>query len=208
MDETRDALTELEIDALKELFNIGLGRAAQSLNRMVSETVELSVPQVSILPSAIAAERLRAENTGTVSAVSQRFVGDFTGQAILLFSKDRGLLLVRKLLGNTVPLEYLSELEQDSLVEIGNIILNACFGTVINFLKSDIEIEMPMFEQGAVGDILDYSSERDWSLYIEVRFSLPSDDINGFISFLMDIESLEVFKKSVRDFVSGIHAGL
>jgi len=90
------------------------------------------------------------------------------------------------------------------LVEIGNVILNACFGTVINFLQSSISIEMPEFIQGSINKIFTYNSDNDWSLYIKVKFSLPNEDIDGYISFIMDITSLEIFQESVRKFVFGI----
>jgi len=197
-------LTPLEIDALTEIFNIGIGRAANSLNQMVSQAVDLTVPEVEILPNKEAKQKLDLDTAVEISAVTQRFSGDFEGQAILMFSKENGLQLVSLLLGNKIPIEDLSELEQDSLVEIANVILNACFGTVINFLQSNISIEMPEFLQGNINTIFTYSSENDWSLYIKVKFTLPSENIAGHISFIMDITSLEVFQKSVRQFVFGI----
>lgn len=197
-------LTPLEIDALTEIFNIGIGRAANSLNQMVSQAVDLTVPEVEILPNKEAKQKLDLDTAVEISAVTQRFSGDFKGQAILMFSKENGLQLVSLLLGNKIPIEDLSELEQDSLVEIANVILNACFGTVINFLQSNISIEMPEFLQGNINTIFTYSSENDWSLYIKVKFTLPSENIAGHISFIMDITSLEVFQKSVRQFVFGI----
>ncbi len=200
----KDDLSPLEIDALTEIFNIGIGRAANSLNKMVSQLVDLTIPEIEILPNATAKSRLCFESDMEISAVTQRFDGDFKGQALLMFGKESGLKLVSTLLGNKVPLEALSELEQDSLVEIGNVILNACFGTVINFLKSSITIEMPEFTQGNIDKVFTYSSEQDWSLYIKVKFSLPNEKIDGHISFLMDITSLEVFQESVRQFVYGI----
>ncbi|ALO34443.1 hypothetical protein CMT41_06720 [Colwellia sp. MT41] len=199
-----DKLTPLEIDALTEIFNIGIGRAARSLNQMVSQTVDLTIPEIEILPNNEAKQRLDFDTSMEISAVTQRFSGDFQGQALLMFSKDNGLQLVKLLLGNKIPIEDLSELEQDSLVEIGNVILNACFGTVINFLQASISIDMPEFIQGNLDQVFTYSSEYDWSLYIKVKFSLPSVDITGYISFIMDITSLEVFQESVRKFVYGI----
>ncbi|WP_019027671.1 chemotaxis protein CheX [Colwellia piezophila] len=199
-----DKLTPLEIDALTEIFNIGIGRAANSLNKMVSQTVDLTIPEIDILPNKQAKQKLDFDIAMEISAVTQRFSGDFKGQALLMFSKENGLQLVKLLLGNKIPIEDLSELEQDSLVEIGNVILNACFGTVINFLQASISIEMPEFIQGNLNEIFTYSSEYDWSLYIRVKFSLPSENIEGHISFIMDITSLEVFQESVRKFVFGI----
>ena len=199
-------LTPLELDALKEIFNIGIGRSASAMNQMVSEEVELTIPEVSLISHQQAKTKLISKNTGTVSAVTQDYRGDFSGQAMLMFSQDKGLTLVRKLLGEDIPLASLSDLEQDSLVEIGNIILNACFGTIINFLKADMEIDLPRFIQGTVEEIYKPVVDSEWSLYIEVSFSLPSDNINGYISFLMDIRSLEVFKNSVKNFVSNLSA--
>lgn len=199
-----DKLTALEIDALTEIFNIGIGRAAKSLNQMISQTVDLTIPEIEILPNEEAKQKLDLGAAIEVSAVTQRFSGDFQGQALLMFSKENGLQLVSLLLGNKIPIEDLSELEQDSLVEIGNVILNAFFGTVINFLQSSISIEMPEFIQGNLNQIFTYSSKYDWSLYIKVKFSLPSENIAGHISFIMDITSLEVFQESVRKFVFGI----
>lgn len=197
-------LTPLEVDALTEIFNIGIGRAANSLNLMVSQTVDLTIPEIEILPNKETKQKLDFDDETEISAVVQRFSGDFQGQALLMFSKGNGLQLVRLLLGNKIPIEDLSELEQDSLVEIGNVILNACFGTVINFLKSSITIEMPEFVQSSIDNVFTYSSEQDWSLYIKVKFALPKENIEGHISFIMDITSLEVFQESVRQFVFGI----
>jgi len=197
-------LSSLEIDALTEIFNIGIGRAANSLNQMVCETVDLTIPKIEILPNKQAKLKLDFDPEMKISAVTQRFDGDFRGQALLMFSQESGLQLVSLLLGNKIAIEDLSELEQDSLVEIGNVILNACFGTVINFLKSSITIEMPEFLQGNINNIFTYTSENDWSLYIKVKFSLPSEKIEGHISFTMDITSLENFQDSVRKFVFGI----
>ena len=197
-------LSDLEIDALTEIFNIGVGRAADSLNKMVSKTVELTIPIVEILPNNEAKIKLDFSESFTISAVTQKFVGDFNGQAFLMFGQESGLNLVRILLGRDIPIEVLSDLEEDSLVEIGNLILNACFGTVINFLKSTIEIEMPEFVQGSIDDIFTDANENDWSLYIKVKFSLPNENIEGHISFLMDIKSLVIFQESVRQLVHNL----
>jgi len=195
------ALSELENDALKEIFNIGVGRSASALNKMVSQTVELSVPHVQLVENRHLIARLEANNVGRISAVSQKFVGDFSGTAMLIFSQESGLTLVRQLLGEDIPLSSLSDMEQDSLVEVGNIILNGCFGTVINFLESKIKVEMPKFQQGSVSGLYRDVQTHASSLYVEVKFALPNDSVEGYISFLMDIESLGIFKQSIRGFV-------
>ena len=43
-----DSLSELHIDALAEVFNVGAGRAAASLSEIVGDEVKLSVPSVEV----------------------------------------------------------------------------------------------------------------------------------------------------------------
>ncbi|MFN3237016.1 MAG: hypothetical protein ACE37D_08140 [Pseudomonadales bacterium] len=199
-------LTELEEDALIEIFNIGIGRSANVLNQLANEPVSIDIPKLHLVRSQEAITKLLKIRQEPVSAVKQAFTGDFSGQAILLFNQEDGLKLVQRLLQDTVPLDSLSELEQDSLCEIANIILNACFGTVINFLKADINIEMPEFRQGLIQDIYDSADQNDWSLFLEVRFTLPSDSIEGSVAIVMGVKSLTVFRESVQALVDGVTA--
>lgn len=199
-------LTDLEEDALIEIFNIGMGRSAAVLNQIGNEEIAIDIPKLHLVRTEEAITKLLQQRLEPVSAVKQSFAGDFSGQAMLLFNQKDGLKLVRRLLADSVPLESLSELEQDSPSEIGNIILNACFGTVINFLNADIEIQMPVFRQGRISDIYDQDGENDWSLYLEVRFSLPSESIERSVALVMGVRSLEIFKGAVTNFVNQITA--
>ncbi len=199
-------LSELEQDALIEIFNIGMGRSAGVLNQIANENVGIDIPKLHLVRTEEAITKLLQQRLEPVSAVKQSFTGDFSGQAMLLFNQEDGLKLVRRLLADSVPLESLSELEQDSLSEIGNIILNACFGTVINFLKADIVIQMPEFRQGKIADIYESEEDSEWSLYLEVRFSLPSESIEGSVALVMGVKSLNIFKEAVTDLVKRITA--
>ena len=51
-------LNELELDALTELVNLGVSRAALSLREMAGEQVLLSVPSVDLIPRARAIEKI------------------------------------------------------------------------------------------------------------------------------------------------------
>lgn len=201
-----DQLTELEEDALIEIFNIGMGRSAGVLNQLANEEVGIDVPNLHLIPIEEAVAKLMAQRLDPVSAVKQNFTGDFAGQAMLLFNQEDGLKLVRRLLNDSVPLSSLSELEQDSLSEIGNIILNACFGTVINFLNANIEIQMPEFHQGRIQDIYNPGGNSEWSLFLQVRFSLPSESIEGSVAIVMGVKSLNAFKDAVTAVVNQITA--
>ena len=78
-------LEGLERDALTELVNIGVSRAAASLRTMVGEQVLLSVPSVEVVTRTTASVLIREREAGPLVAVRQDFRGAFSGQALLAF---------------------------------------------------------------------------------------------------------------------------
>src|SRR5258708_32752187 len=78
-------LDELEVDALNELVNLGVSRAAVSLRELVGEQVFLSVPSLSVLSKPEAAESIRGPGGRKLIAVRQAFDGEFSGRALLIF---------------------------------------------------------------------------------------------------------------------------
>ena len=64
-------LSELELDALTELVNIGVSRAATSLGAMVGQQVLLSVPSVAIVSRARAMEQIGETRQDLLVAVRQ-----------------------------------------------------------------------------------------------------------------------------------------
>jgi chemotaxis protein CheC len=78
-------LTELERDALGEVSNIAMARAANSLRQMVEHEVLLSVPAVEILSQDQAAQLVANPDNPNLVAVRQDFSGAFAGRALLIF---------------------------------------------------------------------------------------------------------------------------
>jgi len=198
-------LSTLEQDALCEVFNIGIGKAAAALNKMVNDEVELNIPNVELVSQKKALEKLkRTVANVTAVAVTQKFDGDFSGNAVLMFPEDQSLDLVSSLLGDSVPAENLSDFEQEALLEIGNIILNACFVTVSNELKFRVDIDIPIFVQGLPHNLLSTNECHGWSLYMQIHFNLPSKNITGHLNFKMDITSALHFAQGLKRFVGVI----
>jgi chemotaxis protein CheC len=98
-------LTELQLDSLTELVNIGVSRAAHSLREMVGAQVHLSVPTVKLVSRAEAIAILSEREISNLVAVHQVFEGDITGRALLIFPETKSLELVRAITGGDLPLE-------------------------------------------------------------------------------------------------------
>lgn len=205
---------ETERDAVTELLNIAIGHAAASLSQLVEDEVHLSVPFVDFLTPAQAAARLEDETQGADSvAVRQHFRGHFHGDILLIFPERRSLDLVRHMLGDEVPLDQLTELEQEALLEVGNIILNACLGSLANQLGTPVEGSLPVYVRGRGARILDSCSvagdgiHEELVMFLHVDFSLLKKDVHGYLAFVMDIVSARHFVEAIQAYVAGQLAG-
>ena len=147
-------LNELQHDALVEIFNIGVGQAAKAMSEIVNEPVTMSVPSITFLNRADAAAMLGKKETSRVCGVSQHYQGAFSTEAILMFPEDKSLDIVRLMVGESVPLKELTDMEQEAMSEIGNIILNSCVGTLANILCQELRGSLPEYHVGTSDQIL------------------------------------------------------
>lgn len=196
-------LDELERDALTELANIGVSRAAASLREMVGQQVLLSVPAVAIVTKDEAATIMERQEAGSLVAVHQAFVGDLAGRALLIFPESNSLELVRAVAGGDLPLEDIIELEQEALAETGNIILNACLSTIANMLRRTLRVSLPEILRGNSPDFFSLSDAGPEAvvLFLYIDFSVNERDIRGYIAMLMDLSSLDALRHLLRDFI-------
>src|SRR6185503_8976236 len=95
MVEKFEAIVGLERDALTEIMNIGVSRAASSLRKMVGDQVHLSVPSIEVVSQRRAARLISEREVSELIAVRQDFKGPFSGRALLIFPETHSLELVR-----------------------------------------------------------------------------------------------------------------
>ncbi len=199
-------LSDLEQDALAEIANMGVSRAAASLRQMVGEQVILSVPAVKIVTRQEAARLVEKGGPPKLIAVQQSFEGPFSGRAMLIFPQAQSLELVRSIVGNEHSLEDVIDLEEEALAETGNVILNACLATIANVLRRTMRMTLPSVVRGDGATLFEVggSADRDLVLFLYIDFTIKSRDIRGFITLLMDLPSITALKDIVRDFISDI----
>ena len=136
--------TDLQLDALRELANIGSGTASTALSSMLGRPVDIAVPNTYVLPMADAVGALgdpEAEATGVALGV----VGDMAASVLLLFTPNDATQMC-SLLG----VEAGTEIGESALMEIGNIV-----GTsYINALAEMTGMELEPAPPGAATDML------------------------------------------------------
>ena len=200
-------LSDIEKDALAEIANMGVSRAAVSLRQMVGEQVFLSVPAVNIVTREAAAGLVERGNSPRLVAVQQSFEGPFSGRALLIFPEAQSLELVRSIVGEEHSLEDVIDLEQEALAETGNVILNACLATIANVLRRSMRMSLPSVIRGDGATLFEVRSsdpDGDLVLFLYIDFTIKSRDVRGFIALLMDLPSITALKEIVGDFIEGI----
>jgi len=200
-------LSEIEQDALSEIANMGVSRAAASLRHMVGEQVLLSVPAVSIVSREAASQLVQRGNAPKLIAVEQSFEGPFSGKALLIFPEAHSLELVRSIVGHEHSLEDVIDLEHEALAETGNVILNACLATIANVLRQTMRMSLPSIVRGDGKTIFEVGGARsqdDLVLFLYIDFTMKTRDIRGFIALLTDLPSITALKAIVRDFIDGM----
>jgi chemotaxis protein CheC len=206
-------LTELELDALTELVNIGVSRAAASLRKMIGVQVLLSVPSVEIIDRETAAQLIGTREDSQLVAVHQGFTGAFSGHAMLIFPEKSSLELVHAVTSTSVTSEEFADLEEEALAETGNIILNGCLATMANMLQQSLTMTLPEVLRGRGPELFQIAGEPGRGgavLFLYINFSVQDRDIRGYIAMLMDLPSLASMKLLVGSFierVAGLDAG-
>jgi len=198
-------LSELENDALVEIFNIGVGQAASSMSAIVNEPVRMSVPSISFMNRAEAGRLLagREATQERICGVSQHYEGAFRTEAILMFPEDKSLEIVRLMVGEAVPLKELTEMEQEAMCEIGNIILNSCVGTLANIFQRELQGSLPRYHIGTSDEILTASgSQADTVLLLHIDFVLEKHQIHGYVAFILDMSALHDLKEQINLYIA------
>jgi chemotaxis protein CheC len=201
-------LDELERDALTELVNIGVSRAAVSLRKMVGKQVLLSVPSVEIVPQDTAAALIGQRESADLVAVRLEFVGSFSGQALLVFPEDKSLELVRVLVSDHADAAEVASLKDEALVETGNVILNGCLGTIANMLKQSLQMSLPsvIYGDGKVLFNVVKGEKAGLVLFLYINFSVEDRNIRGYIAMIMDLPSLATLKDLLGEFITRVTA--
>jgi chemotaxis protein CheC len=195
-------LTDLERDALGEISNIAMARAANSLRQMVEYQVILSVPSVDIMSKESATQLLAKSNTSTLVAIRQDFTGAFSGRALLIFPEASSLELVRAVVGRQLPLEDIANLEDEALAEAGNVILNSWVATIANLLKSGLKMSLPTVLRGDSRQMLKSDESQNLVLFLHIKFEISTMEIRGYVALLMDIPSIDELRSLIADFIS------
>jgi len=207
MDDIR-SLKAIQLDALKEVANIGAGHAATALSQMIGGTIMISVPTINIsrleeIPPQV------AEPDEPVAAVLMHMLGDLTGRTLLVFPRASAMRLSEILLMRAPGSSHVfGELEQSAIKEAGNILSAAYMNALSDFmglmlLPSVPSLVIDLFAAVVTTTHTNFSAERDVAFSIETEFDMGEDatgaaPVRGQFLLLPDLQSLQTILRSIR----------
>lgn len=197
-------LTPMQIDVLKELFNIGVGRAVGSLNQMLQTPIQLHVPNLKLVTTQELTGLLGEKSQQPLSTVQLPFKGSLSGAATLTFPTDSAGKLVGAFIGKD-PEEFdLDALKIAALTEIGNIVLNGVMGSLTNILGKEIQYVVPSYAEISMQNILEMSQPEmtQYFLWAQAHFLIEQYEVGGNIMLMLGVDSLETLIKAVDALMS------
>ncbi len=185
--------TANQLDALKELINIGVGKGAEVLNSILNSHIDLSVPFVRIVSKKEFPEELQKISRGNLASVDQGFKGMFNGTTQLVFSAESASKLVSALTGDIDFTEDFDTIRSGTMCEVGNVVLNGVMGSLSNMFETDLTYTVPNFREGTVQKVFNPANEKIDSLILLARtnFSVQELEINGDLVLYFEFGALE-----------------
>ena len=195
-------LTPIQMDALREIGNIGAGNSATALSQIINKRIDMNVPKVALVPIETVPDLVGGPDT-IVVGVFLRVYGKAPGNILFLMPKKSAFYLVDTLMGRehgtTQKLDFMDE---SALMEIGNILSGAYLNAFFNFTHISMLPSIPALAMDMAGAILNIvlvqlGQMGDQAMVIETEFLAEDDGINGHFFLVPDPGSLGTLIKAV-----------
>lgn len=120
-------LSSIQLDALREVFNIGSGNAATSLSWLLNKKVDMGVPHIEIVQLQ---DVVGSDLDHEVIAVLVKVIGEAPGNILYVFDKKVAVEIAEILIEDY---DVFSEMGMSTMGEIGNIIASSYMNAIVSF---------------------------------------------------------------------------
>ena len=196
-----DELSDMHIDALREIGNIGSGNAASSLAMMLSDQIDILVPVVRILDYEQVMEELGGPEQMIVGLLLC-LDGDVNGMIMFLLHQNFANTLLASLIGEADVGGTVDEMSYSALQEVANIMAASYVNAIADLTGFTINVSVPSMCVDMLGAILSvpaihYANISDKMIFIEDKFHGKELDAPNHILLIPDVESLDKIMSSL-----------
>ncbi|QWR78586.1 hypothetical protein [Candidatus Magnetomonas plexicatena] len=202
---TELAYNEDEYDLLKELFNVAMGQAGRGLAVLLNSFVELSIPDIKIVPAEKIIEAITENSTYSkdevVTAIRQTFYNDnlIEGETIVFFGEN-SYSVIADILGYSSTLD--TNQQNELLLEISNIVSGA---SINGFSKQLFKREMTFSPPTVLNEKMEMNKllysvfmrrqlQWDYTLFVKINFKLKTEGFKSDLLVFMSEKSIDTIK--------------
>lgn len=162
-------LSPMQLDALKEVFNIGSANAATSLSLLLNRKIDMGVPNIKIIRLE---EILDDDLNNEVIAVLVKIVGEASGYILHAFDKHVAEEIIKALIPNG---DVFNDMGMSTIAEIGNIIASSYMNAIVSFTGIKMVASVPavthdVFNAILISTFIESGQYDDYILDIETLF--------------------------------------
>jgi chemotaxis protein CheC len=185
----------IDHDALTELFNIGLHRAAASLSELTGQRIVVDLPRLWICPIEETHQRLLELLNGDLATVHQIFKGSVTGDAVLVLEYQSAARLADLMTdGGVAAGGRLDQSAREVLTEVGNVILSSCLSAFGDMLHVTVTFSVPRIHveslEGLLRSLQVDNEDLHFALLAATRFRLTEGEVGGYLLIAVGMTSL------------------
>ena len=189
-------------DALTELFNIGLHRAAASLSELTSQRILVDMPRLWVCPIEETHARLVELLDGDLATVHQIFRGNVTGDAVLVLEYESATRLAALMTDGGVALGgRLDQSAREVLAEVGNVILSSCMSAFGDMLHVSVSFSVPRIHveslEGLLRSLQVDNEDLHYALLVATRFRLTEGEVGGYLLIAVGMTSLSLITRAL-----------
>jgi chemotaxis protein CheC len=195
-------LTDQQRDALTEVLNIATARTAAALSDLSGQRVVLDVPELAIHPINQLAAALKTFIQGDIVTVHQIFNGPVAGDALLLLGHDAAVTLTDLMIHENIQSKRLNASAREVLIEVGNILLNACMGIFGDLLQVRVSFAVPRLHLDDPAPLLISLTlghvDLHYALVVLTTFRLRDSEVNGYLVIVLGVASLDHLLQAIE----------
>lgn len=195
-------LSPIQLDALREIGNVGAGNSATALSQIINRKIDMTVPEVAIMPLGDVPDVVGGPDVMVVG-VFLRVYGLAPGSVLFLLPYESAFYLIDMLMGRPRGTTHnLDEMDESALMEIGNILAGAYLNALSHYTNLTLLPSIPALAMDMAGAILSVvliqlGQMGDHALVIETEFLSEDDGIKGHFFLIPDPGSLNTILSAV-----------
>ncbi|PIC81378.1 CheY-P-specific phosphatase CheC [Sporosarcina sp. P18a] len=155
---SKNDITEMHLDVLKEIGNIGAAHAATSLSQLLGQKIDMRVPNVELVTFDEMFD-LAGGTEKVVAGIFLRIEGDLTGTMFFVLTIESATQFIRKLTGDAAfTFTDVDDLGMgaSALQELGNILSGSYLSALSDFTSLNIYPTVPSLSIDMVGAIVSF----------------------------------------------------